>query len=100
MDGHINTRTPALSLLLALQFASVSSGVSIVPAAVINRLRELYEGRGACFVVLPNLGKYPRSDFFDTSYHLQETFQIAHSTALAPILAEISRISLCPEAAR
>jgi hypothetical protein len=73
---------------------------AIVPAAVINRLRDLYEGRGACFLVLPNLSKYPRSDFFDTAYHLQETFQIAHSTALAPRLAEISRTSLCPEAAR
>lgn len=67
-----------------------------VPAAVVNRLRDIYERRGACFVVLPNMSKYPRSDFFDSAYHLQEKYQIAHSAALAPILGEISRSAACP----
>jgi len=68
-----------------------------VPATVVDRLRDVYEGQGACFLVLPNLSKYPRSDFFDTAYHLQEKYQIAHSVTLAPILAEISRAGVCPK---
>jgi hypothetical protein len=67
----------------------------IVPAAVVDRLRALYEQHGACFLILPNHSQYPRSAFFDTEYHLQETAQIAHSAALAPRLAEISRAASC-----
>jgi hypothetical protein len=68
-----------------------------VPATVLNRLRDIYEREGACFLVLPNLSKYPRSEFFDSAYHLQEKYQIAHSATLAPILAEISRTAACPD---
>ena len=68
-----------------------------VTAIVLNRLRDIYERRGACFLVLPNLSKYPRSDFFDSAYHLQEKYQMAHSATLAPILAEISRTAACPK---
>jgi hypothetical protein len=69
---------------------------SVISAAVLNRLRDLYAQHGACFLVLPNQSKYPRSAFFDTPEHLQEPFQIAHSTVLAPRLAGISRTSTCP----
>jgi hypothetical protein len=67
-----------------------------VSDGAVSRIRELYESHGACFLALPNRSQYPRSDFFDTSDHLQEEFQIAHSTALAPFLAEVSRTSACP----
>jgi len=53
--------------------------------------------RAKPLLVLPNLSKYPRSDFFDGAYHLQEKYQIAHSVTLAPILAEISRAGVCPK---
>jgi hypothetical protein len=69
-----------------------------IPADVIRRLRTLYEQRGACFLVLPNHSLYPRSAFFDTDYHLRESFQIAHSAALAPWLAQIARTGACPGA--
>jgi hypothetical protein len=71
-----------------------------VSAAVVQRLRTLYEKHGACFLALPNLSQYPRSVFFDTDYHLQEPAQIAHSAALAPRLAEISRDGSCAAISR
>ncbi len=67
-----------------------------ISAAVVEKLRTLYEKRGACFLALPNLSMYPRSVFFDTEYHLQEPAQLAHSAALAPRLAEISHDGSCP----
>jgi hypothetical protein len=60
-----------------------------VPAALISRLQSAYQERDACFVVLPNRSLYPRSEFFDTEYHLQESAQFAHSSLLAPLLARI-----------
>ena len=68
---------------------------AIVPDTVIERLRTLYEERGACFLVLPNLSRYPRSAFFDTHYHLKEAAQIVNSIAVAPRLAKIFRRGAC-----
>lgn len=63
---------------------------------LLRRVRALYVTRGACFITLPNLSRYPRSLFFDTAYHLQEAGQIAHSRALSGLLAQISRSGACP----
>jgi hypothetical protein len=63
---------------------------------LLRQVRALYERRGACFIALPNLSRYPRSLFFDTAYHLQEAGQIRHSLALSAPLAEISRRGGCP----
>ena len=38
---------------------------------------------GGDFLVLPNFSRYPRSAFFDTAEHLNETWQVAHSKLLA-----------------
>lgn len=53
---------------------------------VIDPWRQLFLGNGADFVMLPNKSQYPRREFFDTTAHLQQQYQIAHSEALAPLL--------------
>ncbi len=67
-----------------------------IPEATIDRMRAIFVRQGACFVVLPNHSAYPRDAFFDSEYHLQEPYQIAHSKLLAPILAKISTTGSCP----
>jgi hypothetical protein len=69
----------------------------VVPDALIDRMRAVFETDGACFVVLPNRSLYPRRAFFDSEYHLQEPFQMMHSRMLAPILGEISTSASCPK---
>jgi len=43
-----------------------------VPADFLVRLCTWYRGHGQGFMVLENRSQYPRSDFYDTSYHLVE----------------------------
>jgi hypothetical protein len=57
-----------------------------VPDAAIIRLKNFYAAHGAAFVTLPNRSQYPRSDFYDSGYHLRESAQRRHSAALAAIL--------------
>ncbi|HWJ73671.1 MAG TPA: hypothetical protein VNX29_10945 [Kaistia sp.] len=57
-----------------------------VPDSVIAPWRALFEDNGAAFIMLPNKSQYPRSEFFDTTAHLQQQYQIEHSAALAPLL--------------
>jgi hypothetical protein len=66
-----------------------------IPAPVVMWLQAYYELRGACFLALPNLSEYPRSAFYDTDSHLQESAQIAHSARLGPRLAAIARSARC-----
>jgi hypothetical protein len=58
-----------------------------VPDAPIERLRNFYAGHGAAFLVLPNKSQYPRSAFYDSNYHLRESWQKRHSALLATELA-------------
>ena len=60
-----------------------------VPANSIARLKEFYARHGAKFLVLANRSQYPRSAFFDTSYHLREPWQKRHSALLAAGLAQL-----------
>ena len=54
-----------------------------MPDATLNAIRSIYLANGGAFLVLPNFSRYPRSAFFDTAEHLNETWQIAHSKLLA-----------------
>jgi len=54
-----------------------------IPDAPIARLRAFYGAHGAAFLVLPNRSQYPRSAFYDTNYHLRESWQKRHSALLA-----------------
>jgi hypothetical protein len=49
------------------------------PEATLEAIRSVYLGNDGEFMELPNLGRYPRSAFFDTAEHLSETWQIIHS---------------------
>jgi len=57
-----------------------------VSDAALSQLRTLYARHGAGFIVLSNRSQYPRSAFYDTGYHLRESFQHRHSEALASAL--------------
>jgi len=56
---------------------------SPIPDVAIDKLRAFYGAHGAGFLVLPNRSQYPRSAFYDSSYHLRETWQHRHSQLLA-----------------
>jgi len=59
--------------------------------AIIQTLEEFYFRHGASFVELPNRSQYPRRSFFDTSLHLREGAQIAHSEMVANALRPFLR---------
>jgi hypothetical protein len=54
-----------------------------MPPATLQAIRSVYTENGGDFLVLPNFSRYPRSAFFDTADHLNETWQVAHSKLLA-----------------
>ncbi len=66
-----------------------------MPDATLQAIRSVYELNGDDFVALPNFSRYPRSAFFDTGEHLNETWQVVHST----LLAEQLRLHCAPIAA-
>ena len=47
------------------------------------RSASVYLSNGGDFLELPNFSRYPRTAFFDTGEHLNETWQIEHSKLLA-----------------
>ena len=59
--------------------------------ALIDTLRAFYAQNGAPLIVLPNLSQYPRGLFFDTSMHLQEEAQRAHSALVVEALSALLR---------
>jgi len=56
---------------------------SPMPDATLQAIRSVYLANGGEFLELPNFSRYPRSAFFDTADHLNETWQIEHSKLLA-----------------
>lgn len=68
-----------------------------VPEEAIRFLRKFYQAHGHCFLALPNNSRYPRSQFYDTVYHLNEETQIMHSTNLAPYLVFAIKSGKCPQ---
>jgi hypothetical protein len=86
------------SLIVAFSRWAAAHGVHLIgglptefddppmPDATLQAIRAVYELNGGDFVALPNLSRYPRSAFFDTAEHLNETWQVAHSKLLAALL--------------
>ena len=62
-----------------------------IPPDVVTLLQKRYREAGGCFVALDSLNRYPRSFFYDTQYHLNESAQIAHTRALGRQLASLAR---------
>jgi hypothetical protein len=54
-----------------------------MPEATQDAIQSVYRANGADFIVLPNFSRYPRSAFFDSAEHLNETWQAVHSRLLA-----------------
>ncbi|HTG44435.1 MAG TPA: hypothetical protein VK633_07865, partial [Verrucomicrobiae bacterium] len=50
---------------------------------VLETLRSFYTTNHAQFLALENRSQYPRTNFFDTQYHLTEENQVRHSLMLA-----------------
>jgi hypothetical protein len=53
-------------------------------------IRALFLDHDAEFLETQEGGRYPRSAFFDTADHLNETAQISHSVVVARALARLS----------
>jgi hypothetical protein len=62
---------------------------SPMPEATRAAIRDVFTEAGAGFIDLGDRARYPRSAFFDTPDHLNETAQIAHSRVVAAELAVI-----------
>jgi len=60
-----------------------------VPDILIGNLCSMYRRHAQMFLVLGNKSQYPRSDFYDTEYHLVEERQIDHSRLVAGHLRQI-----------
>ncbi len=54
-----------------------------MPEATQEAIESVYLSNGADFIILPNFSRYPRSAFFDSAEHLNETWQAVHSRLLA-----------------
>ena len=54
-----------------------------MPDTTLQAIRSVYVANGADFLALPNFSRYPRSAFFDTAEHLNETWQIGRALAKA-----------------
>ena len=54
-----------------------------MPDAALQAIRSVYSLNGDDFLTLPNLSRYPRSAFFDTGEHLNETWQVVPSQLIA-----------------
>ncbi len=59
------------------------TGFADSPMPEVRAIQSVYTANGGDFLVLPNFSRYPRSAFFDSAEHLNETWQIAHSRLLA-----------------
>jgi hypothetical protein len=62
-----------------------------MPDATEAAIRAIYRANGAAFLDMPNHARYPRIAFFDTAAHLNETWQIRHSTLVAEALLPLLR---------
>jgi dienelactone hydrolase len=60
----------------------------------LTAIRAVFRDQGAEFLETPEAGRYPRSAFFDTADHLNESAQISHSVAVARALARVTGLKL------
>jgi hypothetical protein len=60
----------------------------------LTAIQAVFRDQGAEFLETPEGGRYPRSAFFDTADHLNESAQISHSVAVARALARVTGLKL------
>jgi hypothetical protein len=67
-----------------------------LPADAIAAIRAIFVENGGRFVVLSNLSRYPRADFYDSEDHLAQPCQYKQSIAIAGLLGQVLRRPLRP----
>jgi len=72
--------------------ATIDDG-SPPPAADFAAVELVWRRAGTGFLAPPDFGRYPRSCFYDTGYHLAEPCQIVHSRTLARLLLQAEAIA-------
>ena len=70
----------------ALHTIAEKASQTPVDPKLVAGIRKLYEDHGAFFIEMPNHSEYPRDDFADTFYHLQEETAVEHTAMLAEYL--------------
>jgi hypothetical protein len=97
-DTHVPDSSHAIDVLSAFLAEARERGITVVgglptvpldtpiDARDLERIRRVFESNGQRFVVTTGLSRYPRSCFFDTTYHLNETCQARHSLVVAHLL--------------
>jgi hypothetical protein len=58
-----------------------------IPQPLIDDMAGFYRAAGGEFLVLPNRSQYPRDDFYDSPFHLEEPATLRHTAMLAEALA-------------
>ena len=83
------------ALIAAFVREAIAHGINVIgglpaefadapmPETTQDAIRTLYLSNDADFLELPNQSRYPRTAFFDTGDHLNETWQIENSKLLA-----------------
>jgi len=69
-------------------YPTYAEGLAITSEAV-SGIELFYESRGHYFLNLENKGRYPKTHFFDTIYHLAEPYQLEHSQRVGDGLKEL-----------
>ncbi len=67
-----------------------------LPAATIVAIRSIYVSNGGRFILLNDLSRYPRADFYDSEDHLAQPCQYKHSIEVAEALGEALRRPVRP----
>jgi len=69
---------------------------SSLPASTIAAIRSIYVSGGGRFILLNDLSRYPRADFYDSEDHLAQPCQYEHSIKVAEALGYALRRTVLP----
>jgi hypothetical protein len=67
-----------------------------LPQTTIEAIRSIYLLNGGNFIVLNDLSRYPRADFYDSEDHLAQPCQYKHSIEVAQAIARSLRRAIQP----
>ena len=62
-----------------------------VSSELISEIEKIYRSRGQYFIQLPNQSQYPRDQFYDSPYHLNESAAETHTRLLAEMIKPFIR---------
>jgi len=60
-----------------------------IPETLVLSICEFFKRNGQDFLLFENRNQYPRENFFDTPYHLLETYQIEHTKLITARLDDM-----------